>query len=194
MADKKKRNNDFEDKIFSVVIVTDNDEKIIKERLRAINSTLSLLNANYEILIVDNNSVDKTIERITELDEVMKYVRILILSKPYEKEIAFTAGLDNCIGDFAILFDIHTDPVEMIPTMIFNQFTKGNEIIIGKMTEDTVERDLQSKILLSVVEKFSKQSLGYRQNYLMGLTRKVINSIIRTRRKSRNFGYKKLKS
>ncbi len=177
------------DTIISLILVTENDEDIIEERLQAINKTVSLLNFNYEILIVDNNSLDQTIEKIKALTNIMHYSRILVMAKAYEKAVAITAGIDACVGDYAVVFDLHTDPVEMIPYILANKLTSGTDIVIGNAMGNLSQYDLLSRIFLKLVEKLSKHGLSYRRNYLMGLSRKAINSVIRTRRKSRNFGY-----
>lgn len=179
----------FEDSIISLITVTQNDADIIQKRLKSINQTLSILGINYEILIVDNNSRDETVKKIKEIPDVLKFSRILVLSKNYEKEVAITAGLDNCVGDYAIVFDFYTDPVEMIPYLLTKKLLEGNDIITGKMSKTVIKYDTLTNLFLKLTEKLSTRGFFYRQNYLMGLSRKAINSIIRTRRKSRNFGY-----
>lgn len=179
----------LEDSIISIILVTQNDEDIVKERLESINKTLSILGLSYEILIVDNDSTDQTVENIKKMPEIMSFTRILILSKTYEKEVALTAGLDNCIGDYAIVFDIYTDPVEMIPFFLIRKLLEKKDIVFGKINKPIVKYGLLSNIFLGLVEKLSTRGFYYRQNYLMGLSRKAINSITRSRRKSRNFGY-----
>ena len=179
----------FEDSIVSVIVVTQDDEDIVGERLESINKTLSILGVNYEILIIDNNSIDQTVEVIKEMSDIMRFARILVLSKPYEKEVALTSGLDNCIGDYAIVFDIYTDPVEMIPFFLIRKLLDKKDIVIGRMNKPIIKYNFVSNIFLRLVEKFSTHGFYYRQNYLMGLSRKAISSITRSRRKSRNFGY-----
>jgi polyisoprenyl-phosphate glycosyltransferase len=185
----KRDKTHLSDTIISLILVTENDEDIVGTRLEEINKTLSFLDLNYEILIVDNNSSDNTVKKITKLKKVMHFSRILVLSKTYERAVAITAGIDACVGDYAIVFDIYTDPVEMITYFLTSKLIKGKDIIIGKVTGNLKEYSLLSKIFLDFVEKFSKHGISYRQHYLMGLSRKAINSIMRTRRKSRNFGY-----
>ncbi len=124
----------FEDSIVSLITVTQGDADIVQKRLKSINQTLSILGINYEILIVDNNSQDETVEKIKAMPDVLKFSRILVLSKNYEKEVAITAGLDNCVGDYAIVFDFYTDPVEMIPYFLTKKLINGKVIIIGKTT------------------------------------------------------------
>lgn len=183
-----KKKMPLSDTIVSVIIVTYNDEDIIEDRLNAISQTLNQLKINYEIIIVDNDSNDNTVHLIKSLGKVTTHTRILVLSKKYDTEIALTAGLDNCVGDFAILFDIYTDPPDVIQILI-NKLTEGNDIIIGKSTDEVAKLGVLSSVFMLLVEKLSTQGFYHRQNYLIGLNRKVINSMLRTRRKSRNFSY-----
>ena len=176
------------DSIISLIVVTQNDEGIIEERLKVIKKVLSNLKTNFEILVVDNDSDDATVEKIKKLRRVMSHTRILVLSKAYETEIALTAGLDNCVGDYAILFNIYTDPPKVIPKLI-RKLIKGNDIVIGKVRGILKKYGEFTKKFLTLVQKLSSKGFIYRENYLVGLNRKVINSVIRTRRKSRNFSY-----
>lgn len=185
-----KRKKDFllQDTIISLIVVTENDEKIIEEALRNVNTNLKQFKTHYEILVVDNNSNDKTIEKVKHANHTITHIRMLVLSKKYATEIALTAGLDNCIGDYAILFDLHTDPPNML-SLLINKLLAGFDIVIGKLKKENAEYSLPSKFFLMLIGKISTHGFYYRQNYLTALNRKAINSIIRTRRKSRNFGY-----
>ncbi len=185
---KQRRELMLQDAIVSVIVVTQNDEDIAVNRLKEINKELVKLNVDYEILVVDNNSSDNTIQEIRKIGKTIPYIRTLRLSKQYDKEIALTAGLDNCIGDYAILFDIYLDPPEMLQALV-NKLLENYDVVIGKPSRDIVRYGFLSKIFLSIVKKISSHEFYYSPNYLIALNRKAINSITRTRRKSRNFSY-----
>lgn len=178
----------LEEAILSVIIVTQNDEKYIKERISDLHGKLTRINLYFEILVVDNNSNDQTISVLQKLKKVMSHTRILILSKDYETEIALTAGIDNCVGDYAILFNLYSDPSEMINVFV-EKMKEGYDIVIGKPKKNAYKRSFISNLFLNTIEKLSRHEFYYGQNYLMGLNRKAINSITRTRRKSRNLSY-----
>ncbi len=182
------RNLPLQDAIISVIVVSQNDQEYIEKVITEINKNLKKLQAHYEILIVDNNSDDKTVERIKKLTHTIPHIRTIVLSKKYANEIALTAGLDNCIGDYAVLFNMRTDPPEMI-TVLINKLLQGFDIVIGKSDKEFIKHGAFSKLLLNLVKRISTHEFYYRQEYLSALDRKAINSIIKTRRKSRNFGY-----
>ena len=178
----------LKDSIISIITVTYNDEGIIASRLRSINKTLSLLETNYEILVVDNNSEDKTVKKIRSLRQQFPQTRVLVLSKKYDIEVALTAGLDNCVGDLAILFNLYTDPT-YVKLALVKKLLDGNDLVIGKFTRDVVKRDWISNLLIKLMDKYSAHGFRHPQNYLTGLNRKTINSLTQTRRKSRSLSY-----
>lgn len=178
----------IEDSIVSVIVVSSDDEDIIGERLENVYKVLSELKINFEILVVDNSSLDRTVEIIKGNSEVMKHTRVLILSKKYDKEVAFTAGLDNCIGDYAVMLNIYTDPPEIIKEML-DKLLENKDIILGKNRDQFDQLEILSKLFMHLIQRFSTHGFYYRQNNLIALNRRVINSILRIRRKSRNFSY-----
>lgn len=108
----------LQDTIISVIIITENDSDIIADILKQINEVLSKEYQNFEILVIDNYSSDDTVDKIRSIHRKIPHIRIIRLSKHYDTEIALTAGLDNCIGDYAVLFSIYTDPPSIIPVLI----------------------------------------------------------------------------
>lgn len=185
----KKSNKLFlRDTVISLIIITQNDSNIIHDILQNINDVLSKNYPNYEILIIDNYSDDNTVEIIREVHHKLPHIRVIRLSKRYSTELALTAGLDNCIGDYAVLFNIYTDPPDVILTLIDKLFSTY-DIVIARYKDNFVHRDPLSLFFLFLVKKLSSHEFYYDSNYLIGLNRKTINSITRIRRKSRNFSY-----
>lgn len=185
---KKNKQLLLPDSIVSIILITHNDENIIEDILQNIVQVLSKEYHYYEIIIVDNYSEDNTIEQIKRHYQKNQHVRILKLSKTYNTEIALTAGLDSCIGDYVVLFNIYTDPPSVIPLLI-NKLLYNHDIVIGRYPENLKRKDFLSKLFLSIIKRLSSHDIYYESKYLVGLNRKTVNSITRVRRRSRNFGY-----
>ncbi len=184
---RKGQNLYLRDIIISIILISQNDSDIIQNSLRGINSILSKIYPNYEILVIDNCSDDITVEKVEEIYKKIPNVRVIRLSRHYNTEIALTAGLDNCIGDYAVLFNIYTDPPTIIPILI--EKLSINDIVIARYKDNPIHKDLLSLIFLFFLKKLSSHEFYYDSNYLVALNRKTINSITRIRRKSRNFSY-----
>jgi len=116
----------------SVCLATYNGEKYIKEQLTSI---LPQLNENDEVIISDDNSIDKTIDIIKEL----KDPRIKIYYNKREKGYTrnFENALEKVSGDIIFLSDqddvwIKNKVEKMLKTLDNNDFVVSDNIIVDK--------------------------------------------------------------
>ena len=99
----------------SVVITVKNEEANIKPLLEAVRSALYKI--DYEIVLVDDGSEDKTKQQVLEYtDERTVFVE---LRKNYGQSTAMTAGIDFSTGIYVALLDgdLQNDPTD-IPSML----------------------------------------------------------------------------
>lgn len=185
---KKIRNTYLREIMFSVILVTHNDAEIIETILQQTKSILSKNYSNYEIIIIDNGSTDLTLKNLQTIYKQIPHLKIIKLAKTYRVEVAYTAGLDNCIGDYAILFNFHLVSVSIIPDF-FETLFKGYDIVALRFKEPLFSKWSVNGIFLSLLESLSKKKFSYEPAHVLGFTRKVITNFTRTKRKSRNFLY-----
>lgn len=120
-------------KLISFVIPVCNEERNIELSYTAITKTfLALANKyNYEIIFVDDGSIDGTNEAIKKIvvkDQKVKYIEF---SRNFGKEMATSAGLDAANGDAVLMIDADLQhPVETIPTFI-KKWEAGAEVVVG---------------------------------------------------------------
>lgn len=73
----------------------------------------------WEILLVNDGSIDHTLERMIKLHEKDNRFSYLNLSRNFGKEIAMMAGFDYVKGDALIIMDADMQhPIEVIPEML----------------------------------------------------------------------------
>jgi polyisoprenyl-phosphate glycosyltransferase len=117
--------NDFK---VSVVIPSFNEEdnvRALAERLVPILSHYS----DYEILFVDDGSVDNTLAIIRRLSEQNDKVKYLSFSRNFGHQMALKAGLDHATGDCVICMDADLQhPPELIDQMI-GKWQEGHDIV-----------------------------------------------------------------
>ncbi|MFA6183808.1 MAG: glycosyltransferase family 2 protein [Parcubacteria group bacterium] len=120
-------------KKISIIIPAYNEEKNILPLYLQLKEVFKPLSNIYtpEILFVNDGSSDQTmaeIEKIADQDICVKYIDF---SRNFGKEIATTAGLNNCLGDACIMVDADLQhPLELIPNFI-QKWEQGFEIVIG---------------------------------------------------------------
>ena len=107
-------------KTITILIPCYNEEKsldILYERLRKLIDDMSAY--QFKVLLVNDGSVDHTLDKMQQLHAKDSMVSYLSLSRNFGKEIAMLAGLDYAEGDAVIIMDADLqDPPELIPQMI----------------------------------------------------------------------------
>jgi dolichol-phosphate mannosyltransferase len=106
--------------LLSVVVAAFNEEgnlPLLYQRIKAL--AWEELGVAHEIVFVDDHSRDNTPKVLQELAERDPVVRVLRFSKNFGSHKAFTAGLENCSGDAAVILaaDLQ-DPPETIPLLL----------------------------------------------------------------------------
>ena len=111
--------DDIERPLVSVVVPLYNEEGVVPELCRRIDGALAPLAGGYELIVVDDGSVDGTFARV--LDERTRNPRIkaVALSRNFGHQVALSAGLDRARGAMTVMMDGDLeDPPEVIPAMI----------------------------------------------------------------------------
>lgn len=175
------------DNLISVAAVVQNDEKIVESYVEDVINELKKSFENYELVLIDNGSSDNSVSIIKKLQRKIENIRLIILSRKNEDEIAYTAALNNCIGDFVVLMDMNYDPPALIPQLV-DKSISGCDLVIAERN-DRGEKSLFEKILISIFFKISKFFTGYNINprlskYIV-FSRRAVNSIIRIKDRSR---------
>lgn len=88
----------------SIIIRTKNEERWISKCLKAI-STQSF--KNYEIILVDNNSKDKTVEKAK-----LQGVKKIIFIDDYLPGLALNKGIEQSNGEYIVCLSAHCIPIE----------------------------------------------------------------------------------
>ena len=99
----------------SVVITVMDEEQNIKPLLEAVRSALTGI--DYEIVLVDDGSTDKTKQQV--LENADERTILVELRKNYGQSTAMTAGIDYSRGKYVALLDgdLQNDPTD-IPAML----------------------------------------------------------------------------
>lgn len=122
----------------SVVVPCFNEEEVLDELHRRITAvckdTLGLRN-NYEVIMINDGSVDRTWEKIKDLAQNDFHVIGINLSRNHGHQLALSAGLTVCRGDRILVIDADLqDPPEVLPEMM-RLMDEGADVVYGQRTE-----------------------------------------------------------
>jgi len=118
----------------AVVVPCYNEQEVLPEFHRRLAAVLKHIDADAEVIYVNDGSRDHTIEVMRSLAEADDRVTILDLSRNFGKEVALTAGLDHAHGDAVVVIDADLqDPPELIPELI-RRWREGFDVVYAKRT------------------------------------------------------------
>ena len=123
-------------KLISLIIPAYNEEDCVDElfnRLSAVFATEPTY--NFEVVIVENGSIDTTWVKLQAIAEKDSRFKILKLSRNFRMDGGLTAGLDFIKGDACVLMTADLqDPPELIPQFL-RYWEQGYENIFGVITK-----------------------------------------------------------
>lgn len=121
--------------LVSIVCPCFNEQDGLREFVGRIGDVLRSAKQQYEIVFVNDGSVDATLAEMHALAKSERNITIVNLSRNFGKEIALTAGLFHATGDAVVVIDADLqDPPELIPVFI-EKYREGYDIAYGRRTE-----------------------------------------------------------
>lgn len=116
----------------SFVIPIYNEEKgFLKFYNSLLLPELKKLKHDYDVILVDDGSRDKSLEIIQDLAAKDKHVKVLAFSRNFGKEVALTAGIREADGDAILTMDADgQQPPKLIHEFV-KKWEEGGEIVIG---------------------------------------------------------------
>lgn len=147
-------------RLISVVVPVYDEEGGILDFLDGqLLPVLSKLKYDAEVIIIDDGSKDKTLEKIkaSKILNSGTLVNVIALTKNFGKEVALTVGLEAANGDAVIMIDADGQhPAEEIPRLI--EKWEGGALIVtavnsGNTTKHRVRSGIYYKIMRAMGNK-----------------------------------------
>jgi dolichol-phosphate mannosyltransferase len=121
--------------VFSIVTSVFNEAKTLSELYRRVRETMDRTGEDWELILVDDGSVDGSVDIIHQFAERDPRVRPVIFARNFGHQIGITAGLDYSRGQGVIIMDSDLqDPPEVILDLIA-KWREGYEIIFAVRSE-----------------------------------------------------------
>ena len=142
--------------LLSIVIPVYHAEEIVQELFTRIDAALSSI-VDYELILVDDGSKDKSWDEIEKLCVSHNNVKAIKLSKNFGQHYAITAGLDFCKGDWIVVMDCDLqDRPEEIKRLI-KKTTEGYDIVFARRTNrtDSFQKKLFSSLFYKMYSYFT---------------------------------------
>jgi len=144
----------------SVVITIFNEEGNIAPLLEAVYSALSAI--DYELLLVDDGSTDRSVEKMKLLAN--DRTRVLVFNKNYGQTTALAGGIDHSNGKYIVTMDgdLQNDPSD-IPMLLEMVRNEDWDVVAGRRAnrkDGFVLRKLPSKMANWLIRHTTKVYLS----------------------------------
>lgn len=120
---------------YTIIAPVYNEEPVINELYRRVKTVMDGVGEPWEMVIIEDGSVDRSLELALAIREQDPRVRIVSFTRNFGHQIAVTAGLDYAQGDAVIIIDSDLqDPPELIPQMI-EKWKQGYHVVYAVRAE-----------------------------------------------------------
>lgn len=116
----------------SIVLPIYNEEKSLPELMEELYSVCNSINKNYEIIFVDDCSIDKTLELLKQYADKDQRVKIIRFSRNFRHQAALSAGLDASSGEMVVTMDSDLQHPPKVILEFIKQAENGYDIVIGE--------------------------------------------------------------
>lgn len=146
--------------MISVVIASYNGEKYIK---RQIESILSQISMDDEIIVSDDGSTDNTVGIVKDM--MITDPRIILINGPkagYNKN--FENAILNAKGEYIFICDQDDVWMKNKVSCVMNEFYKDNSTMC--IRHDCRVVDSNGNVIISSYNKYRKSNVNYKKNFL----------------------------
>lgn len=128
--------------MLSLIIPLYNEEKNVVLLYYRLKEAVSELCLSYEIIFVDDGSIDNTYQLLRNLRSKDDKIIIIKFLKNFGQSAAFAAGFNIASGDFAITIDgdLQYDPKEIV--LLWEIAQQGTDVVCGWRQTDNIYASL----------------------------------------------------
>lgn len=177
------------DLVVSVVVPLRDQEPLVRAYVQAAGEILKDAFANYELILVDDGSVDGTATAVRALAARDLNVRLVALSRRYGRDIAITAGLDAAIGDLVVVLsgDLR-DPPGLAARLVARALEGGFDVVYARRPPDPSEPwplRAASRLFFRLSRTLTGLDIREDATGARVLSRRVVNSLAKLKEHNR---------
>jgi dolichol-phosphate mannosyltransferase len=166
----------------SIIVPCFNEELVLRETNRRLLATAAQSGMDFEILYVDDGSVDGTADILRELHAADARVKVVRLSRNFGHQFAITAGLEHVSGDAVVLIDADLqDPPEVILQMLARWNEGRWDVVYGTRIDREGESLFKlgtAKLFYRVINSLSDVAIPLDTGDFRLMDRKVVDALL----------------
>ncbi|MCK8612082.1 glycosyltransferase family 2 protein [Apilactobacillus nanyangensis] len=164
----------------SIVLPVYNEEAGIKNTIEVLESFVECQIETYEIIFVDDGSVDSSVDIIRHAQSQYENIRLVEFSRNFGHQLAITAGIRYAKGDAVVVMDADLqDPPSVIPNMI-EKWQEGFDVVYGKRLireGESFFKRFSAKAFYRVMRKVANVDIPLDTGDFRLMDRKVVDAL-----------------
>ncbi len=177
-----------EEKLISIIVPVYNEEKNIPLFYEKIQAVLNKLSYECELIFINDGSRDKSLAELEKISMEDGRVRVIDFSRNFGKEVAVTAGINQCAGNACVILDADLQhPIEKISEFI-KKWENGAEVVVGVREKNKGEglvKKIGSYFFYKMINQISDMEIITRATDFRLLDRVVIDEFNKLTEKNR---------
>lgn len=165
----------------SFIIPCYNSELTIEDVIAEIVSTISDKCTDYEIILINDGSRDKTIDVIKRLASTNTHLVGIDLSRNFGQHSALMAGIKNCKGDIVVcLDDDGQSPADEVPKLL-DTLDKGYDVVYARYPhkQHSLSRNIGSLVNAWMTEVMLGKPKGLYLSSYFAMKRFIVDEIVK---------------
>lgn len=168
----------------SIVFSFRNEEAVIPELIRRLQTVLHSLSLRYEIIFVNDCSTDRSLELLLEHRAKNSNIKIINTARRFGVTPCLMAGFQQAGGDAVICMDADLqDPPELIPALV-EKWRQGADVVHTTRAKRHGENPLKmwvTRQAYRIIRNISEYPLLENSGDFKLISRKVLNIILSMR-------------
>ena len=177
-------------KKISIIVSVYNEEEVLFEFYRETKKVLLLIDNPYEIIFVNDGSVDGSRGILFKIAKDDENVKVVHFSRNFGHEAAMIAGIDNASGDYLVCMDADLQhPPTLLPEML-RKFESGYDIINMVRTVNKsagIIKNITSSMFYKVINRLSDIHLVSNASDFFGISKRVADVLRNNYREKTRF-------
>jgi glycosyltransferase involved in cell wall biosynthesis len=138
--------------------------------------------SDYELIVVDNASIDNSISRLQALasEQGLPNLQVYALTKEVDTDTASWVGLENALGDFVAVFNPAVDDLDFLPEMLAHAVS-GSDVVFA-LNQQPYPRTLAYRLAFAtfniLYKRLSGINLANEAPPYRVLSKRVVNFIL----------------
>jgi glycosyltransferase involved in cell wall biosynthesis len=133
----------------SIIVPLYNEQESVRPLYAAIVQAVGQLGRPFEMVFVDDGSVDETVAIVTEIARIDSRLRLVKFRRNYGQTAAMAAGIEHADGEVLITMDgdLQNDPADI--GLLLDKINEGYDIVVGwrhNRQDKLISRKLPSRV------------------------------------------------